>query len=41
MKTIENTKLIPVGIDDLVFEIPNTKKMKEIFGHSKATEKNK
>lgn len=41
IKIIENTKLIPVGIGDFVFEIPNTKKMKEIFGHSKATEKNK
>ena len=39
IKTIENAKLIPVGIDGSVFEIPNTKKMKEIFGHSKGTEK--
>ena len=39
IKTIENTKLIPVGIDGSIFEIPNTKKMKEIFGHSKGTEK--
>lgn len=40
IKTIENTELIPVGIDGSVFEIPNIKKMKELFGHSKGTEKN-
>lgn len=31
IKAIENTKLIPVGIESSVFEIPNTKKMKEVY----------
>lgn len=39
IKTIEKTNLIPVGIDGSVFEIPNIKKIKEIYGHSKGTEK--
>ena len=37
--TIEEIELIPVGIDGSVFELPNIIGVKEIFGHSKGTEK--
>ncbi len=37
IKTIEETSLIPVGIDGSIFEIPNKPKLKEEFGYAKGS----
>lgn len=37
IKTIEETNLIPVGIDGSVFEIPNKPKLKDEFGYVKCS----
>lgn len=37
IKTIEDTNLIPIGIDGSVFEIPNKPKLKEEYGYAKGS----
>ena len=37
IKTISETGLIPIGIDGSVFEVPNTKELREEFGVSKGS----
>ena len=39
IKTIEGTKLIPVGIDGSIFELPNKEKTKEEFGYAEGSNK--
>lgn len=37
IKTIEETNLIPIGIDGSIFEIPNKPKLKDEFGYAKGS----